>query len=89
MRKVQRILALLGVVLLLAMYGSTMFFAISGSPNSEGWFKASIACTIIVPVFLYANVLVYRYLKNRDERIEAGKKEEKQIVEQKTMRKRS
>lgn len=88
MKKVQRILALLGVVLLLAMYGSTMFFAISGSPNSEGWFKASIACTIIVPVFLYANILVYRYLKNRDERIEAGKKEEKQIVEQKTMRKR-
>ena len=86
MRKVQRILALLGVVLLLAMYGSTMFFAISGSPNSEGWFKVSIACTIIVPVFLYANVLVYRYLKNRDERIEAGKKEEKQIVEQKTTR---
>lgn len=77
MKKIQRILALLGVVLLLAMYGSTMFFAISGSPNSEGWFKASIACTIIVPVFLYANVLVYRYLKDRDERIAAGKREEK------------
>lgn len=77
MKKVQRILALLGVVLLLAMYGSTMFFAISGSPDSEGWFKASIACTIIVPVFLYANVLIYRYLKNRDEKMDDMKQDGK------------
>lgn len=68
MKKVQRILALAGVILLAAMYGSTLFFAVSGNPDSAGWFKASIACTIIVPVFLYANVLVYRVLKNRDEK---------------------
>lgn len=67
MKKIQRILALAGVVLLLGLYGSTLFFALSGSENSDGWFKASIACTIIVPVFLYANMLIYRYLKNKDE----------------------
>lgn len=53
-----------------------MVFAISGSPNSEGWFKASIACTIIVPVFLYANVLIYRYLKNRDEKMDDRKQDD-------------
>ena len=77
MKKIQRIFAFLGVVLLLAMYGATMVFAISGSPNSEGWFKASIACTIIVPVFLYANVLIYRYLKNRDEKMDDMKQDDK------------
>lgn len=76
MKKIQRIFALLGVVLLLDMYGATMVFAISGSPNSEGWFKASIACTIIVPVFLYANVLIYRYLKNRDEKMDDRKQDD-------------
>lgn len=76
MKKIQRIFALLGVVLLLAMYGVTMVFAVSGSPNSEGWFKASIACTIIVPVFLYANVLIYRYLKNRDEKMDDRKQDD-------------
>ena len=54
MKKLQRILAILGVVLLLALYASTMIFALSGSENSIGWFKASIAATIIVPVLLYA-----------------------------------
>ena len=63
MKKLQRILAILGVVLLLALYASTMIFALSGSENSIGWFKASIAATIIVPV-LY--MMIYRYLKNRN-----------------------
>ena len=65
MKKTQRILALAGVVLLLALYGATMVFALSDSPASEGWFKASIFCTIAVPVVLYAYILIYRYLKNR------------------------
>ena len=37
MKKLQRILAILGVVLLLALYASTMIFALSGSENSIGW----------------------------------------------------
>ena len=58
MKKIQRILALAGVVLLLALYGATMVFALSDSPASEGWFKASIFCTIAVPVVLYAYILI-------------------------------
>lgn len=68
MKKIQRILALLGVVLLLAMYGATMIFAISDHPASEGWFKASIFCTIAIPVMLYAYMLIYKYLKNRNKK---------------------
>ena len=59
MKKLQRILAILGVVLLLALYASTMIFALSGSENSIG-------ATIIVPVLLYAYMMIYRYLKNRN-----------------------
>ena len=67
MKKIQRILAWAGIVLLLGLYGSTMVFALSGSPNAAGMFKASIACTILVPVLMYANILVYKHLKNRSE----------------------
>ena len=66
MKKMQRILALAGVILLVGLYGSTLVFALSGSPESEGLFKASIACTVLVPVLIYANMLVYKYLKNKD-----------------------
>lgn len=79
MKKFQRILAWAGIVLLLGLYGSTMVFALSGSPNATGMFKASIACTILVPVLMYANILVYKHLKNRseDEMQETGDSEEK------------
>lgn len=65
MKKLQRILALAGILLLLAMYGSTLVFALSGSDNAAGCFKASLYCTIVVPVILYSHALVYRHLKNR------------------------
>ena len=77
MKKMQRILALAGVVLLVGLYGSTLFFALSGGENATGLFKASIACTIIVPVFLYANMLVYKHLKNKNEEINKEQHEKK------------
>jgi Ca2+/H+ antiporter len=77
MKKIQRILAIIGVIILLAMYGSTMIFALSGSEASDGLFKASIACTIIVPVLLYAYTLIYKYLKHRNDIPEEIKEAEK------------
>ena len=65
MMKLKRMLALLGVILLVAMYGSTLFFAFSKHPDANGWLMAAIGCTIIIPVFLYAYMLVYKHLKGR------------------------
>lgn len=63
MKKTKRILALAGALLLFSMYGMTIVFALIGSENSLKLLRASIACTVIVPVFLYAYILVYRVLK--------------------------
>lgn len=49
-----------GVILLVGMYASTMVFALSNSPRAVEWLKASIYCTIIVPILLYAYLFVYR-----------------------------
>ncbi len=64
-RYMKRILALAGALLLLLLYGATFFFALSGSPDADGWFKASLFCTVAVPVLIYGYILVYRYLKDR------------------------
>lgn len=63
MKKTKQILALSGAVLLLGMYAATLVFALIGSDNALKLLKASIACTILVPVLLYAYILVYRILK--------------------------
>ena len=60
MKKVKRILALAGAMLLFALYASTLIFAFIDSAVSLTFLRASIACTIILPVLIYAYILVYR-----------------------------
>ena len=67
MKKVKRILALVGVILLLAMYGSTFVFAIIDNSDSMMMFKASIAATIIIPVLLWTYTLVFKLVKKDDD----------------------
>jgi hypothetical protein len=66
MKKVKRILALVGVILLVAMYGSTFVFAIIDNSDSMMMFKASIAATIIIPVLLWTYTLVFKLVKDND-----------------------
>lgn len=67
MEKIKRILALIGVILLAALYVSTLVFALMDSPAADGLLRASIAATILVPVLLYAYIMITRLLKNRRE----------------------
>ena len=60
MKKTKRILALMGAALLIVLYGSTLFFALTDHSETMGLFKASIVCTIVLPVLIYAYTLVYR-----------------------------
>ena len=61
--KLKRILALIGVVLLAGMYVMTLIFAFVDPTAGKLWLKASLVCTIFVPVFLYACMMLTRYLK--------------------------
>ncbi|RHV37579.1 hypothetical protein DXB59_05310 [Ruminococcus sp. OM05-10BH] len=67
MKKTKRILAVLGIIFLITMYASTLIFALIDHSASLGLLKASIACTIFVPVLLYAYTLFYRLLHRNDE----------------------
>lgn len=65
MEKIKRILALIGAVLLVCLYGSTLVSALMDSPAADGLLRASIAATILIPVLLYAFILIARILRNR------------------------
>lgn len=66
MKNIKRILALLGAILLTALYISTLIFALLDSPLFLDLLKVSTAATIFLPVMLYAGILFVR-LRNRDE----------------------
>lgn len=66
MKNAKRILALIAAILLFGMYLSTLIFALIGSPHSIDLLWASVACTIIFPVLLYAYMLVFKLTRHDD-----------------------
>lgn len=73
MKKFKRIFALLGAILLILLYVSTLVFAFIDHSASMGLLKASIACTILLPVLLYAYALVYKASRKEDDDSETEK----------------
>ena len=65
--KLKRILAIIAVVILVLMYVVTLVFAITDNAATMSMFKASLAITMIVPIFIYANQLIYRLLKGKSD----------------------
>lgn len=67
MKNIKRILAVIGVIILVGMYVCTLVFALIGSPASGDLLKASVAATILIPVLLYGFILISRLLKDKDD----------------------
>lgn len=63
MKKVKRMIALAGVILLLALYVSTVILACIGSENALNLLRAAIYATIVVPVLLWAYSFIYKLLR--------------------------
>ena len=67
MKKFKRFTALICAILLFLMYVSSLVFAFIDKSRSLGLLKASVACTILVPVMSYAYILVYRLIHRNDD----------------------
>ncbi len=67
MKKTKRILALIGALLLALLYLSTLVFALMKSAVASDLLKASLICTVIIPVLLYGYILIYR-IRNKDKK---------------------
>ena len=66
MKTVKRVLAMIGVLFLLALYASTVILAVIGSETSLTLLKIAIYSTVVVPVLLWAYSFIYRMLKGKD-----------------------
>ena len=62
MNKIRRITALIGVMMLLAMYIITFISALYTSPAAQSLFRASLGCTILIPVICYAFLMAVKMI---------------------------
>ena len=58
--KFKRILAWIGIILLVSMYLVTLVLALSGSEHALKFVIASVGMTIVVPVLIYAMQMAYQ-----------------------------
>ncbi len=63
MKNAKRILAIAAIVLLLGMYLLTFIFALGKSEAAGAFFRGSLVMTIIVPILLYAFLLVAKVIR--------------------------
>ena len=70
MKKTRQILAVTGIVLLLAMYLVCLILAIAGKHEATTLFKAALGATIAVPIVLYAFLMLLKvfppFVKNEE-----------------------
>lgn len=64
MKKVKRILAIIGIVLLVSLYVITIILALTDDPSTMNAFRASVYCTFLIPVLIWAYTFIYKLLKN-------------------------
>ena len=67
MKKLKQITALIGVIVLVALYISTLVIAIRGGENSTRLLCASIYATVVLPVLLWAYSFIYKLIKRHVE----------------------
>lgn len=66
MKKVKQILAIIGIILLVVLYGSTIICAFLDIPDSMNLLMASIAATFIIPVLIWTYSFIYRLIHKDD-----------------------
>lgn len=64
MKKVKQILAIIGIVLLVSLYVITLVLALTDDPNTMTVFRASLYCTFLIPVLIWAYTFIYKLLKD-------------------------
>ena len=77
-KKIIRVFALIGAILLAGMYLVVLYLGLTANPNTQNVLMAAIGCTIVIPVLLYAMMLIARVLDNRQNPGEKTEKKEKQ-----------
>ena len=61
--KMKRVLAWACIILLAGMYLLTLIFSLIRSEFAQSMLKASLTMTFVIPILIYAMMLIYKVLK--------------------------
>lgn len=65
-KKIARIVALTGAIILLLMFVATLIVALVDFPNNDKVLAALLGCDIIIPTLIWIYLIIYRTAAGRD-----------------------
>lgn len=71
-KKFRRIMAIIGIVLLVGMYVVSLIAALGKSENAHAIFMLSMYCTFVIPVIIYIIQLVYKLATKGKDKDKSG-----------------
>lgn len=74
MKKMKRILAWIGIIVLLGLYLVTFILGVTGNESTKDLLMASIACTVIIPCLMYGMLLLAKVLEDKRKKDETDAK---------------
>lgn len=67
MKKTRQILAIIGIILLVGMYISTIFCALSANENFMSMLMASLYASFVIPALIWAYTFIYKLFHKDDD----------------------
>ena len=67
MKRMKQILALSGIIIIIALYAVTLVLSFSRAPGADRWLMASLYATFAVPLFIYIVLWLHKLLNKKDE----------------------
>ena len=61
LKKIKRMLAFTGIILLLGLYAATLITSFMASPTANALFIASLVCTGFIPVAIYILIWLLKF----------------------------
>ena len=61
LKKIKRMLAFTGIILLLGLYAATLITSFMASPAAHALFIASLVCTGFIPVAIYIFIWLLKF----------------------------
>ncbi len=66
MKKIKQVLAILGIICLVALYVLTLIAAIFDSTKTMSYLTAAVWATIVIPVMIWVIEMLYKQIKPKD-----------------------
>lgn len=67
MEKSKRIAAIIGIIVLVGCYLTTLVAALMKSPNAWALFQASLFCSLVIPIVIYGYMILIKVTRHKDE----------------------